>query len=81
MEDVTLATFYPLLVSPIPELDVYEPEGLASSDDYPSMSPTTRAEAERAMRERDRAEGLAAGDLRRGIVAGKSIYVFFPLIL
>ncbi|VUZ53387.1 unnamed protein product [Hymenolepis diminuta] len=54
---------------PIPELDVYEPEGLASSDDYPSMSPTTRAEAERAMRERDRAEGVAAGDLRRGIVA------------
>ncbi|KAL5970816.1 DNA replication licensing factor mcm2 [Taenia solium] len=54
---------------PIPELDVYEPEGLASTDDYSSMSPTTRAEAERAMRDRDRAEALATGVLRRGLVA------------
>ncbi|VDM35030.1 unnamed protein product [Hydatigera taeniaeformis] len=54
---------------PIPELDVYEPEGLASTDDYSSMSPTARAEAERAMRDRDRAEALATGVLRRGLVA------------
>lgn len=34
------------------------------------MSPTTRAEAEREMRQRDRAEAMATGGLRRGIVAG-----------
>ena len=33
------------------------------------MSPTARAEAERAMRERDRAEAVATGVLRRGLVA------------
>ncbi|VDN18729.1 unnamed protein product, partial [Dibothriocephalus latus] len=54
----------------IPELDIYEPEGLADDDDdVSSLSPTARAEAERQMRQRDRAELLATGGLRRDIVA------------
>ncbi|KAL7060566.1 hypothetical protein AAHC03_09487 [Spirometra sp. Aus1] len=54
---------------PIPELDVYEPEGLADDEEVSSLSPTARAEAERQMRQRDRAELLATGGLRRDIVA------------
>ncbi|KAF8561638.1 hypothetical protein P879_08044 [Paragonimus westermani] len=55
---------------PIPELDVYEAEGLAPADeDLEEMSPGARAEAEREMRQRDRERALAAGGLRRGILA------------
>ncbi len=66
---------------PIPELDVYEPEGLASNDDYSSMSPNARAEAEREMRQRDRAEALATGGLRRGLVAGMLISFVYQFCL
>lgn len=68
-------------LSPIPELDVYEAEGLADPDeDLEELSPNTRAEAEREMRRRDRERLLATGGLRRDLIAGKSVnyasYVF-----
>ncbi|PIK58025.1 putative DNA replication licensing factor mcm2 [Apostichopus japonicus] len=48
---------------PIPELDRYAREGL-DDDDYDSMDPEARVAAERAMRKRDREEGLAQGRMR-----------------
>ncbi|CAH8452936.1 unnamed protein product [Schistosoma rodhaini] len=55
---------------PIPELDVYEAEGLADPDeDLEELSPNTRAEAEREMRRRDRERLLATGGLRRDLIA------------
>lgn len=42
------------------------------------MSPSARAEAERAMRERDLAEGAATGDLRRDIFAGMFVNFLTP---
>ncbi|CAH8476451.1 unnamed protein product [Schistosoma haematobium] len=55
---------------PIPELDVYEAEGLADPDeDLEELSPNARAEAEREMRRRDRERLLAAGGLRRDLIA------------
>ncbi|KAG5448954.1 MCM DNA helicase complex subunit [Clonorchis sinensis] len=55
---------------PIPELDVYEAEGLAPPDEeIEEMSPTARAEVERELRQRDREQALAAGGLRRGLLA------------
>ncbi|KAH8851097.1 DNA replication licensing factor MCM2 isoform 2 [Schistosoma japonicum] len=55
---------------PIPELDVYEAEGLADPDeDLEELSPTARAEAEREMRQRDRERLLATGGLRRDLIA------------
>ncbi|CAH8441491.1 unnamed protein product [Schistosoma turkestanicum] len=55
---------------PIPELDVYEAEGLADPDeDLEELSPNARAEAEREMRRRDRERLLATGGLRRDFIA------------
>ncbi|CAH8449461.1 unnamed protein product [Schistosoma bovis] len=55
---------------PIPELDVYEAEGLADPDeDLEELSPNARAEAEREMRRRDRERLLATGGLRRDLIA------------
>ncbi|THD20299.1 DNA helicase [Fasciola hepatica] len=55
---------------PIPELDVYEAEGLAPVDeDFEELSPNTRTEAEREMRQQDREQALATGGLRRGPIA------------
>lgn len=55
---------------PIPELDVYEAEGLAPADEeFEELSPNARAEAEREMRQRDREQALATGGLRRGLIA------------
>lgn len=50
---------------------MYEAEGLAPADEeFEELSPNTRAEAEREMRQRDREQALATGGLRRGLIAG-----------
>ncbi|VEL36793.1 unnamed protein product [Protopolystoma xenopodis] len=55
---------------PIPELDVYEPEGLAGEDEeFENISPRARAEAEQEMLRRDREQAIATGGLRRDIIA------------
>eukprot|EP00061_Rhincodon_typus_P016047 g44054.t1 len=48
----------------IPELDVYEREGLDDDEDLEEMTASQRAEAEREMRRRDHAEGLRQGRMR-----------------
>lgn len=66
------SVFSKLLFRPIPELDVYEADGLANDDeDLSELSPTARAEAEHLMRQRDREAALATGGLRRDLIAGK----------
>eukprot|EP00794_Sanderia_malayensis_P005983 gene5983-6679_t len=52
---------------PIPELDVYEGVDLDESE-LSELSPNARAEAERAMRKRDRDEGVTTGRMRRGLL-------------
>lgn len=51
----------------IPRLDTYEGANL-DAEDYDSMSPGARAEAERQMRRRDRQEALASGRMRPGLL-------------
>lgn len=71
-----LGTHCPLLVScrdyrPIPELDVYEAEGLALDDeDVEELTASQREAAERAMRQRDREAGRGLGRMRRGLLYG-----------
>ncbi|XP_069792376.1 DNA replication licensing factor MCM2 isoform X2 [Narcine bancroftii] len=48
----------------IPELDVYEQEGLDDDVDLEEMTASQRAEAEREMRRRDQVEGLHQGRMR-----------------
>ncbi|XP_067855179.1 DNA replication licensing factor MCM2 [Heptranchias perlo] len=48
----------------IPELDVYEREGLDDDEELEEMTASQRAEAEREMRRRDHAEGLRQGRMR-----------------
>uniref|UniRef100_UPI00398E7B76 DNA replication licensing factor MCM2 n=1 Tax=Pristiophorus japonicus TaxID=55135 RepID=UPI00398E7B76 len=48
----------------IPELDVYEREGLDDEEDLEEMTASQRAEAEREMRRRDHAEGMRQGRMR-----------------
>uniref|UniRef100_A0A2K6FCY3 DNA replication licensing factor MCM2 n=1 Tax=Propithecus coquereli TaxID=379532 RepID=A0A2K6FCY3_PROCO len=59
----------------IPELDVYEAEGLALEDeDVEELTASQREAAERAMRQRDREAGLGLrlglGRMRRGLLYG-----------
>lgn len=57
----------------IPELDVYEPEGLALDDeDVEELTASQREAAERAMRQRDREAGRGLGRMRRGLLYGGS---------
>uniref|UniRef100_A0A8C9TYW0 DNA replication licensing factor MCM2 n=1 Tax=Scleropages formosus TaxID=113540 RepID=A0A8C9TYW0_SCLFO len=49
---------------PIPQLDVYEAEGLDDDEDLSELSPGARAAAEAAMRARDRMQGR----MRRGLL-------------
>ncbi|KAK7804630.1 hypothetical protein U0070_011987 [Myodes glareolus] len=54
---------------PIPELDVYEAEGLALDDeDVEELTASQREAAERAMRQRDREAGRGLGRMRRGLL-------------
>lgn len=56
---------------PIPELDVYEAEGLALDDeDVEELTASQREAAERAMRQRDREAGRGLGRMRRGLLYG-----------
>lgn len=56
---------------PIPELDVYEPEGLAIDDeDLEELTASQREAAERAMRQRDREMGRALGRMRNDLLYG-----------
>ena len=71
-----MGTHCPLLAScrdyrPIPELDVYEAEGLALDDeDVEELTASQREAAERAMRQRDREAGRGLGRMRRGLLYG-----------
>ncbi|TKC45754.1 hypothetical protein EI555_019721 [Monodon monoceros] len=54
---------------PIPEIDVYEPEGLAPDDeDVDELTASQREAAERVMRRRDREAGRGLGRMRRGLL-------------
>ncbi|XP_050815037.1 DNA replication licensing factor MCM2 [Gopherus flavomarginatus] len=56
---------------PIPELDVYEPEGLALDDeDVEELTASQREAAEQAMRQRDRELDRGLGRMRRGLLYG-----------
>ena len=55
----------------IPELDVYDQEGLDDQDDFSEMSMGERAAAEREMLKRDHEEGRATGRMRDGILYGE----------
>ncbi|MXQ95686.1 hypothetical protein E5288_WYG018251 [Bos mutus] len=53
----------------IPELDVYEAEGLAlDDDDVEELTASQREAAERVMRQRDREAGRGLGRMRRGLL-------------
>lgn len=55
----------------IPELDVYEPEGLATDDeDVEELTASQREAAERAMRQRDREMEHGLGRMRSGLLYG-----------
>uniref|UniRef100_A0A3Q1LHC9 DNA replication licensing factor MCM2 n=1 Tax=Bos taurus TaxID=9913 RepID=A0A3Q1LHC9_BOVIN len=55
----------------IPELDVYEAEGLALDDeDVEELTASQREAAERVMRQRDREAGRGLGRMRRGLLYG-----------
>ncbi|XP_038068588.1 DNA replication licensing factor mcm2-like [Patiria miniata] len=55
----------------IPELDRYDADHL-DEEDYDSMAPDERAEAERLMRKRDREEAIATGRMRPGLLYEES---------
>lgn len=56
---------------PIPELDIYEAEGLAMDDeDLEELTASQREAAERAMRQRDREMGRGLGRMRAGLLYG-----------
>jgi hypothetical protein len=54
----------------IPALDVYEEEGLDTSD-YSELSEGQRMDAEREMARRDKEEGIRRGRMRKGLMYGK----------
>lgn len=56
---------------PMPALDVYEEEGLDTSD-YSEMSEAQRQEAEQEMARRDREEGVGRGRMRKGLMYDES---------
>lgn len=51
----------------IPHLDTYEDADL-DREEYETMSPGARAEAERQLRKRDKQEALASGRMRPGLL-------------
>ncbi|XP_053153412.1 DNA replication licensing factor MCM2 [Hemicordylus capensis] len=54
---------------PIPELDVYEPEGLAMDDeDIEELTASQREAADRAMKQRDREMDRGLGRIRSGLL-------------
>lgn len=63
---------YPRDYRPIPELDVYEAEGLALDDeDVEELTASQREAAERVMRQRDRELEQGMGRMRRGLLYGR----------
>eukprot|EP00058_Branchiostoma_floridae_P021237 XP_002606727.1 hypothetical protein BRAFLDRAFT_281666 [Branchiostoma floridae] len=56
----------------IPELDVYDREGLDDNEEYSELSFGERAEVERELRKRDREEGRISGRMRRGLLYDES---------
>lgn len=57
---------------PIPELDVYEAEGLALDDEeVEELTASQREAAERVMRQRDRELAQGMGRMRRGLLYGR----------
>lgn len=62
----------------IPELDVYEAEGLALDDeDVEELTASQREAAERAMRQRDHDLDRGLGRMRRGLLYGNSHMCFY----
>lgn len=56
---------------PIPELDRYVPEGMATDDeDVEELTASQREAAERAMRQRDREMGRGPGRMHSGLLYG-----------
>uniref|UniRef100_A0A8D2J1F1 DNA replication licensing factor MCM2 n=1 Tax=Varanus komodoensis TaxID=61221 RepID=A0A8D2J1F1_VARKO len=67
---------------PIPELDVYEAEGLAMDDeDIEELTASQRAAAERAMRQRDHEMGRGLGRMHSGLLYGISKGRWFEFLL
>ncbi|CAH1782811.1 unnamed protein product [Owenia fusiformis] len=56
----------------IPELDTYGQEGMDDDPDLSDISQGDRAEAERAMRKRDREDERGTGRMRRGLLYDES---------
>ena len=57
----------------IPELDVYEREGIDDEEEDNELSTEARLSAEREMRRRDRMMGLSQGRMRHGLLYGKPV--------
>ena len=54
----------------IPELDVYEKEGIDDEGDDNELSMEARLSAEREMRRRDHMMGISQGRMRHGLLYG-----------
>ena len=57
----------------IPELDVYEKEGIDDEEEDNELSTEARLSAEREMRRRDRMMGLSQGRMRHGLLYGEPV--------
>lgn len=57
----------------IPELDVYEREGIDDEEEDNELSTEARLSAEREMRRRDRMMGLSQGRMRHGLLYGEPV--------
>lgn len=57
---------------PIPELDVYEREGLDDEEQDNELTMEARLSAEREMSRRDRMMGISQGRMRHGLLYGES---------
>ena len=58
----------------IPELDVYEREGIDDEEEDNELTMEARAAAEQEMRRRDRMMGISQGRMRHGLLYGKEAF-------
>ena len=56
---------------------MYDRENLDDEAEFSDLSLSERLAAEREMRKRDRDEGRADGRMRRGILYGNSLFVYY----
>ena len=59
----------------IPELDVYEREGIDDEEEDDELTTDARLAAEREMRKRDRMLGISQGRMRHGLLYGEEQHV------